>query len=191
MKIVLIILVYCVMFLTPANSEEIYMRNGDKLTGNLVSVNSSNLIIETQYGKIDVSKENITKIIFSRSNDSEIDSIDNLSIEEILLFIKNSKRKFYIETKRISGESLSNSLRTKKMMNAPGLKDIKIFADKFLTRTENGKLIKVLESSGKKVNLVDWLDAKNSSLQLKGQKKKMDNKERYSFKRVRTKSDSK
>ena len=165
--VVFVVLLFTIWQMETLCGEEIFMRNGDKLSGKLSSVVGDSLVIDTDYGQIKVEKEKVAKVVFSRGqNSSEKFNVLEPTIEDILIFIKNSSKKFYVDGKRMSGESFSNSIRLKKMMSYPELKDIHEFTERFLVRSESGKLIKILEN-GKKINLVDWLDSNISTLKLK------------------------
>ena len=47
-----------------SHCEEIFMRNGDHFSGILSFVSSEVLTVETEYGKMNIPKEKILKIIF-------------------------------------------------------------------------------------------------------------------------------
>lgn len=143
------------------SAEEIHLRNGDRVTGVVRDLSADRVAIETSFGRLEMAKNEILKIVFHRASREEEARLSPVTVEDLLDTIQLSDQRFYLDGKAVRGDKLANSVRLRAMLQAPTLREPREFINRFLTRSETGGRFQVRDS-GKLVDLPEWLSARTA-----------------------------
>lgn len=158
-KLLMLITGLLVFFSTAAlMAEEIHLSNGDRITGVVQDLSADRVAIETRFGRLEMAKSEILKIVFHRATAGDEARLTPVTVEDLLGTIQQGSVRFYLDGKSVRGDKLANAVRLRAMMQAPTLREPREFINRFLTRSETGGRFQVRDS-GKLIDLPEWLAA--------------------------------
>lgn len=148
--------------LPPVLAEELIFTNGDRISGEIISLRGGTFEVETSgFGRIFVPKSGLLRINFS--NEAPLRGPRGSAIatpDDLLSFIQNCKLNFYIDAEKTSAGNFANTVRLNWAMKAPGMKDLGEFGERFLfysPRTGSHNMVEI--SKGRKIKACDWIDS--------------------------------
>ncbi len=152
----------CVLFLVLACSraEEIIFINGDRITGDIISLKGETFEVEAGFGRIFLPKTSIQKIEFNSYSVGAPSTASIIKPDDLVSYIQNSKLSFYIDNEKMSANNFANQIRLRWAMKLAYVKELDEFCEKLISyspKTGAHNLVEI--SKGKKIKVCDWLDS--------------------------------
>jgi len=149
------------LFQPGAFAEELIFTNGDRISGEIVSMRGGTFEVETPgFGRIAVPKSGLLRINFNNEAPTRHQGGSSIiTPDDLLSFIQNCKLNFYIDSEKTSANNFANTVRLNWAMKAPGMKDLGEFGESFLYYSRTGSHNMVEISKGKKIKVCDWIDS--------------------------------
>ncbi len=156
------VLLICHLFFMPSlcAAEEIIFVNGDRVTGDIVSLKGGTFEVEAGFGRIFLPKSSIQRIEFNSYSIGAPSGISIIKPDDLISYIQNSKLSFYIDNEKISANNFANQIRLRWAMKLAHIKELDEFREKLISyspKTGAHNLVEI--SKGKKIKVCDWLDS--------------------------------
>jgi len=147
-------------YYTAYSAEEIIFINGDRITGELISLKGDTFEVETSFGKISVPKSGVQKIDFNVYSQGMPSSNSIIKPDDLISYIQNSRMFFYVDSEKISANNFANQIRLRWAMKLSTVKELDEFCEKLIVyspKTGSHNMVEI--SRGKKIKVCDWLDS--------------------------------
>ncbi len=155
-------LVVCslLLFSSGGRAEEIIFVNGDRVTGDIISLKGGTFEVEAGFGRIFLPKSSIQRIEFNSYSVGAPSGASIIKPDDLISYIQNSKLPFYIDNEKISANNFANQVRLRWAMKLAHVKELDEFREKLISyspKTGAHNLVEI--SKGKKIKVCDWLDS--------------------------------
>ena len=160
LKTALVILALGAGFSFSHAAEEIIFINGDRITGDIVSLKGGTFEVEAGFGRISVPKSSIQKIEFNSYSIGSPSAVSIIKPDDLISYIQNSKLYFYVDSEKTSANNFANQIRLRWAMKLAHIKELDEFREKLVSyspKTGADNLVEI--SKGKKIKVCDWLDS--------------------------------
>jgi hypothetical protein len=141
-------------------AEEIIFINGDRVTGDIISLKGGTFEVEAGFGRIFLPKASIQRIEFNSYSIGAPSGISIIRPDDLISYIQNSKLAFYIDNEKMSANNFANQARLRWAMKLAHIKELDEFREKLISyspKTGAHNLVEI--SKGKKIKVCDWLDS--------------------------------
>ena len=160
LKTALVILALGAGFSFSHAAEEIIFINGDRITGDIVSLKGGTFEVEAGFGHISVPKSSIQKIEFNSYSIGSPSAVSIIKPDDLISYIQNLKLYFYVDSEKTSANNFANQIRLRWAMKLAHVKELDEFREKLVSyspKTGADNLVEI--SKGKKIKVCDWLDS--------------------------------
>ena len=141
-------------------AEEIIFVNGDRVTGDIISLKGGTFEVEAGFGRIFLPKASIQRIEFNSYSIGAPSGASIIKPDDLISYIQNSKLSFYVDNEKISANNFANQTRLRWAMKLAHIKELDEFREKLISyspKTGAHNLVEI--SKGKKIKVCDWLDS--------------------------------
>jgi hypothetical protein len=82
MKIILLSILFVPLFNTILFGEEVYLKNGDRITGTILSYTQEELILKTSFGVLTIKRDDVVSIKMETEKDTPVETKSPLELEK-------------------------------------------------------------------------------------------------------------